>query len=53
MRFSIPTYSDKNFIMKQSECNFKGKYVKMSLLPSKSRTKDATLDTKVINDQIW
>ena len=53
MRFSILTYSDKNYIIKQSECNFKGKCVEMCPLPSNSSTKDAKLATKVINSQIW
>ena len=47
------TYSDKNYIIKQSECNFKGKCVEMCPLPSNSSTKDAKLATKVIKSQIW
>ena len=42
-----------NVITKQCECNFKGKYVEMCPLPSNSRSKDAKLATKVINNQIW
>ena len=47
------THSDKDFIIKQSECNSKGKYVEMCLSPQSSSTKDAKLDKKIINDQIW
>ena len=53
MRFSIPTYLDKTVIIKQSECNFKGKNVEMCPLPSNSSTKDVKLAKKGINNQIW